>query len=167
MALDATVGGVSANSYVTRAEAVAYMENRLYTADWDALTVDEQDKTLIMATRLIDLLCWTGRAVSSDQALEWPKVGMRDHADNIIPSDVIPNHLKYAVIEYAGIIAGSPPNVPNDAFEQGIKFIKAGPMEVQFRDGITFNSLPYTVRLWLRKSWLCPDPDNVAEFVVV
>lgn len=62
MALDATVGGANANSYLTVAEADAYFAARLHSDVWDALSEGEgegegdstKEAALIWATRLFD-----------------------------------------------------------------------------------------------------------------
>ena len=51
MAIDATVGGASSNSYVTLAEATAYFGERLYASAWDSATDADKEKALLQACR--------------------------------------------------------------------------------------------------------------------
>lgn len=59
MALDATVGGATSNSYVTRAEAVTFFANHYSLAKstaWVALTGLQQDAALMRACQILDSL---------------------------------------------------------------------------------------------------------------
>jgi hypothetical protein len=67
--------GKSVNSYVTVAEADAYFEDRLDAAAWVEASSDEKAKALITATSYLDGLDWLGTAVSSEQALAFPRNG--------------------------------------------------------------------------------------------
>ncbi len=107
LVIDATVGGVSSNSFETLGEAQAYFDARLPVAGWDNAT--SQDVLLAMATRLLEgyakslkLLVpasggvaayyvmsrrWTGLPASKGQRLTWPRTGMYDA--NGLPLDYI------------------------------------------------------------------------------
>jgi hypothetical protein len=54
MALDATVAGEDANSYVTAEEAETYFGERLRTEAWDDAPDADQEKALLMACRHIE-----------------------------------------------------------------------------------------------------------------
>lgn len=94
--LDATVGGVAANSYETLDEALEYFEMRTEVAGWE--NADDQEVLLMMATRVLDAMAmpmktfvpaqkgepayfitrrtWTGTPATVGQALAWPRRGM-------------------------------------------------------------------------------------------
>lgn len=101
--IDATVGGASANSYETVAEAQAYFDTRLPLSGWD--DADSQDVLLIMATRVLNALAqpmktlvagnppyyrvrpqWLGAPATTTQRLAWPRTGLLDLNGN--PLDV-------------------------------------------------------------------------------
>ena len=56
MAIDATVSGVSANSYQTLNEAEAYFASRLNSDAWDNATSGNKEKALLTACRHIESL---------------------------------------------------------------------------------------------------------------
>lgn len=76
IAIDATVGGASSNSYVTTTEADTYFEGRLETDEWDSATSANQIAALVMAVRWIDREMYKGVRVDDTQALQWPRYGV-------------------------------------------------------------------------------------------
>lgn len=160
MALDATPGGANANSYLTVAEANAYMESRLFTTGWPATDagadLDTKERALKWATRTIDAnVCFVGAASTSTQALKWPRTGMLDKNGFAIPSDVVPQDLKNATAELALRLIRSDLTLGSEVGVQGITKIKAGPVELQFKDEITLEAVPDGVTTLMVPSWLC------------
>lgn len=117
--IDATVGGASANSHVTLAEADAYMEARLNSTTWDDATADTKNRALVEATRELTVLPWAGLRVTDTQALSWP----RDWVTN--PDD--PNYDYYA----NNVI---PRRISDATCELAFQFVKAGTTDVASRD---------------------------------
>lgn len=127
----ATAGGASANSFVTVAEADAYLEARRNASDWnDENDDDEKMSALIEATRELSAIRWQGNRVTSTQALSWP----RDSATNpdgtcsgeYYDTDVIPQRIKDATYELA------------------LEFLKAGTSDLAAAgdtDGITLKTV--------------------------
>lgn len=178
VAIDATPGGPAANSYATEAEATAYFAARAPLATtWTDVT----DKTalLAMATRLLDQLAtahkvlrldkrggpkgypyyvttrrWTGAVATDDQALAWPRTGMRDRLGRVVPANVVPHELKEAQLELAGHLAQSDITLDNEAEVQGIASVRAGSVEVRFRELFESRTLPGGVMALLPSSWL-------------
>lgn len=181
MAIDATPGGPSANSYALVAEADAYFATRPFSTSWTGLTPGAEttalkEGALIMATRLIDSrACFNGTSVSDAQALRWPMAGMLSRNGFPIGTNVIPVPLKEAVYEMALALLDSDVSLPNPAFAAGLRSISAGPVSLSFRDDYTleeqaigmsrFKSLPENVRLMLVPSWLCEVPITGARFM--
>lgn len=103
MAIIATVGGSTSNSYGTEAEADAYFVDHPSFDAWDAST--DQVAMLIHATRLLEQFDWIGDPATTTQALAWPRVtnDFYDLAHDEFPfdDDVIPPKLKYAQFEAA------------------------------------------------------------------
>lgn len=103
MPLDATVGGASANSYLTIAEADALNANRLNYGDrsqaalWAAAVTDTKDDALISATDDIDAYVRTGAIWDADQRLRFPRAIDVDAA--AVP--FVPWKVKHAVFEQA------------------------------------------------------------------
>lgn len=135
MALDTTVGGASANSYVSLAEFNGYVATRLHapaavTGATDAL----KETALIMATRTLDAMVpWTGTSVGPTQALAWPRSGMVNRNGFPIATDALPRELKEATSEFAVQMILSDLVANNDVEKQGITSLKAGPVALTFK----------------------------------
>lgn len=98
--LVATPASASANSYLTETEGDDYFNTRLYATVWTVASSDDKKRSLIWATRLIDLFFeWTGSVYSLTQALRWPRSGMLTIDGNFIDNTAIPALLKEATAE--------------------------------------------------------------------
>ena len=78
-ALDATLGGSTANSYQTVAEADAYFTGTLRESEWAALTPEVKSAALVAAAAWLDTLKYGGKKChpsSNDdtlpQSMKWP-----------------------------------------------------------------------------------------------
>lgn len=177
MALDATVGGANANSFMTRARADALAADMLYIAGWTAASSAQKDQALVSATQQITAVtCWTGGVATGTQALPWPRTGMVNRNGAAIANDVIPLELEMATLAAANLLLTSGANIPgeNEAAVQGLDRVKAGPIEVAFKDDIMpapyrehpaapyehWSVLPVAVLQWLVPSWLCARPNG-------
>lgn len=104
MALDATVAGASADSYVTLAEYQA----RAAAFGWSLSGVDATDEVnLRRAAVILDASYgWKGLRGSEFQARDWP----RDNVGYVdgwwVDSDVVPQAIKDAQMEMAFLIQG-------------------------------------------------------------
>jgi len=97
---------VNTNSYVTEAEADTYFETRIDSANWTAASTELRESALVTATLLVDDHAWIGSAVSSSQALAWPRNNAiyndtRLGLNVTIGNTVIPDQVKEAVYEQA------------------------------------------------------------------
>ena len=78
--IDATVGGASANSYVTEAEADDYVDAMIKNADvthWGNGNDDTRRRALAYATQRLDRERYLGARATDTQALQWPRTGVR------------------------------------------------------------------------------------------
>jgi hypothetical protein len=141
--LDATVGGVNANSFTDVAYANAYHENQLYSDAWTAAPVPTDAKkaqALITATQLIvnafNSGGWIGWPATTVQRLPVPRSGMTYPNGAPIPNTIIPTQLQDATAEYAKRLleAGALPDSVSDTESQsvGLKRMKAGSVELEF-----------------------------------
>lgn len=184
--IDATVGGVNANSYETLVEAQAYFDTRLTVAGWD--NAADQNVLLIMGTRTLDALAqpfktffpatgsspayyrvrrqWTGAAASATQRLAWPRVGMFDHNGNAIDPATIPQALKDALAELAGQLGTSDRTLDNDVIVQGLTSVKAGSVALTFKSEIIPQVIPDAVYNLMPQSWLTDELYVMAEEAV-
>jgi hypothetical protein len=102
--IDATLGGVSANSYVTLAAADAYFETVPDSSTWTTKTTDQKNRALISATRWIDSLSFYGNRCSDTQALKWPREDYK--VDKVeLSCTLIPEPIKTATYELARAFA--------------------------------------------------------------
>lgn len=76
--IDATIGGVNANSYQTLARANLFFENWLKPNAWDSAVPDDQERALMTTTLWLEEYDYVGRAATLTQALKWPRYGIDD-----------------------------------------------------------------------------------------
>lgn len=173
--LDTTIGGASANSYVSRAEAQSYFDEHLYGSTWDDADEDSQTRALIMATRLLDTRFeWYGAVTDLTQKLLWPRIGVvkpgiaegqtvsgigmmygEPFADTY-DSDEIPDQIKWATCEYALALLTSNRTADSDLETYGVTSFTAGPVSFTFA-GATAKPVPdavaaYAARLGMERS---------------
>lgn len=129
LTIDATVGGASANSYLTIADADAIMEARYHTSTiWSTLTDAIKTQLLVSATFILDGLKWEGYKASETQALRWPRTYAYDCDRYAIASDEIPQSLKIAVCEMA--IQYYKSDKFTDSGTEGFSAIAVGPIKL-------------------------------------
>lgn len=78
--IDATVGGASANSYLTLADAQALIDGMVENDDvtaWASATDDQKNRALYSATQRLDRERFLGARATDTQALQWPRTGVR------------------------------------------------------------------------------------------
>ena len=170
MAFDATVGGAGATSFltVTRADEIAV--DHPFAAPWIAITgataTARKQALLIAATRAINNLCYLGTPATDTQALKFPMSGLLTRTGYTLASGIIPLDLELATFEMALNLLKSA-DAPESATVElvnslGLTRIKAGPVELGFKDGsgeVLF--VPSSVRSLLVPSWLCPEKSSV------
>jgi len=155
MAIDATPGGINANSFATEDAANDYViYEREYAADFLAASSSTKEKVLRMATKELDAMNWKGTIVdtTTPQALRWPRSGVYSLDGVELASDEIPLWLERATIELA--ISLFQKNRYDDPETQGLRKVTAGEVAVSFdrkdrptRNPTTVNQMiaPYLV----------------------
>ena len=114
MAIDATLGSSTANSYVTEAAADSYSAMVWWSATWLALTTPEKEVALIAATSAMETLTWKGTRCgpstddpAAPQALSWPRSDAT--CDGVTAfCTLIPKAVTNATIELAYQLSQSP-----------------------------------------------------------
>jgi len=150
-----TVGDPAANSYATVDEADEYLtQGRLHvTASWTEMTGQQKEAALIWAAREVDLYEFVGSILTTDQALQWPRLNAYTHDGRLVAQDAIPQAVKNAQAELAYFLAQADPSgIPaGEAFEK----VKVGPIEVTMRDqagsGEVLEQAPPDVRAMLKR----------------
>lgn len=148
-ALDTTIGGATANSYGTLAEANAYFGDRPRSGVWEDADPEDQLKALIQAARLLDTrVVWKGTGVNYNQAMAWPRHMVRDPIINdgsYIPHDQIPRWLKEAQFEQAIAILAE--DMLSNSAGTGVSALSVGAVSITFdRRGNTPEVLSGVVR---------------------
>ena len=78
--IDATVGGASANSYLTLADAQDLIDGMVENDDvtaWASATTDQKNRALYSATQRLDRERFLGARATDTQDLQWPRTGVR------------------------------------------------------------------------------------------
>jgi len=97
---------LNTNSYVEIDTADEYLESRIDSANWFDATDEIKEQALVTATNLVDDRAWIGYAVSSSQALAWPRKNAIYHSNRLglqitVGNTVVPSEVKVAVYEQA------------------------------------------------------------------
>jgi len=140
MTLDATVGGASANSYVTLAEAESYFKDRAHSDEWNELGYDVRGTFLITASQQLDWYAnWKGDKTTYTQSMDWPRKDVLYPDGTDYPDDIIPPEIKRAVYE----LALSSINLDRSADQDldGLAEVQAGPLRVKTDTSLRAKSL--------------------------
>lgn len=147
MALIKETGGIvaGANTYVTVAEADAFLAYHTTRAAWAAMTEADKEAALVQACRAMDAVCaWKGAKVDIDQPRAWPRAGVTvsgiaeawnplwSRSGAGYPSDQVPQAVRDAQCELAALMAQGDRTADLDS--AGIKSVKVGKgaLEVEF-----------------------------------
>ena len=152
--IDATVGGASSNSYITRTNAQLYFDTRVAAevAAWtDAATADK-DRALISATYRLEQEEYAGVVTDRDQALKWPRAGLSDEDGRQYADDEIPAPIERAVCELALALLKSEATLGDSGLE-GFENVQIGSLEVSPRASRQAGVLPEQVKRFLRGLW--------------
>ena len=131
--IDATLGGASANSYVTLADADAYFETVPDSTDWVSKSTDQKNRALISATRWIDVLSFYGKRCSDTQALKWPR--KEYEVDGIeLACTLIPFGIEVATYELARALANDTDAITGSTGTTGIyDQVELGELKVRYK----------------------------------
>lgn len=151
MALDATVKGSAANSYLTEVEATTYLTTeRLYVTAWTAASVPNREAALIWATFLLDnSFDFDGEKTTLGQALRWPRMGVEDQDGVDLPYHDIPGLIKKATATLALNLITSNRLAEPGLLGQGIEEAKVGPIQVKVNMLSVKDPIPDEVTLML------------------
>lgn len=97
---------LNTNCYVSIADANEYFDTRIDSANWFSAITDVKEQALVTATSMVDDNAWLGSAVSSSQALAWPRKNVTFYSNKMgaqitIANTVVPTQVKIAVYEQA------------------------------------------------------------------
>ena len=136
-AIDATIAGVSANSYVTLAAANTYFETVPDSATWSDKTDDQKNRALISATRWIDALSFYGDRCTTTQALKWPREDFEVDGIELVCT-VIPTEIKVATYELARALANDTDAITGSTGITGLyDQVELGELKVKYKSSST------------------------------
>lgn len=132
----------NANSYISVADADAFLANDPFVTDWAALSADVKGQYLIKARQILDArVTWKGARTYVEQLLAWPRSDVIDGDGVEIEDDVIPLKVAQAQAQLAAYLkTNGDPDAANET--QGFKKIKAGSVELEIDKDDRANSLP-------------------------
>jgi hypothetical protein len=147
IAINATVGSASANSYLTLAAAQEIIDGFVEDADvtaWASATTDQKNRALFTATQRLDRERFLGARATDTQALQWPRTGVRKPDTYIntyavgfpfrITTDYytdteIPQQVQYAQVVLAVYLHNNPDGIGLSGLED-YKNVKIGSIDV-------------------------------------
>lgn len=137
--LNATTGGSSTNSYLTRV-AADDAASLLVSADrlnaWLSVSNTAREVYLMRATKMLDLyFTWSGLRATTTQVLGWPRYFARafDSDYLYILSTVIPQKVLDATTLMAILLSEGV--TPQDSTAAPLSNLKVGPIELTFDQG--------------------------------
>ncbi|MFP1634092.1 DnaT-like ssDNA-binding protein [Zhengella sp. ZM62] len=148
MALDATIGGASADTYGTVAEADAYFLAR-GVSSWTG-TDAAKEAALIKAATYLDNVYrgrWKGRALTMTQARAWPRGWVVNAEGYAVDPNTIPTQVKNAQFEAALLLIGG--TSLEATIDRAVKSETVGPISVTYMDGATLEAQYPQVTNWL------------------
>ena len=145
--IDATVGGVSTNSFLSFERMEEIIHQRPFHDDWDKINDDDKKKAaMVWATLILSHRKWDGLIASDTQALPFPRSGLYDFNGREYASDSYPNWLEVATSELA--------------FTAGTKDLLSDPDTIGFKS-LKLGSLALTIDTEYKKE-IIPDYINDA-----
>lgn len=131
MALDATLGGPSANSFQTLAEADARAAERTHLAAYKAADDPAKTTALLTAAALMTYAFrWDGLLKDDDQALPWPRTNVYDPDGRYIEDNEIPPAVLEAQLLLADFVLRADRTKEPALLGKGIDSIKVGPIAI-------------------------------------
>lgn len=154
MAINATAGSPTADSYATVAEGTTYFGAHLYATGWTGADLDTHERALKTATRLLDsYFKWLGIRTYSDQALGFPRTGLFRDTTIAVDSTTIPVEIRNATIEFAQWLIANNPYEENEIAVQGITELKVSSIQLKFKEVIEGRVVPDFIKLLIPPEW--------------
>jgi hypothetical protein len=148
----ATPKAVDANAYLTLAEATTYLtEGRLHTAEWSAATQTTKEVAIIWATRSLDVaFSWNGSERTLEQALRWPRSGVRNLDNDWFDYDEVPEILKRATANLAFELIKRDRTAEPEILGQGFSQARVASLDVTVDKAQVLGLIPQYIALELQ-----------------
>jgi len=148
MALDATVGGANADSYIDVATFDALALTRSNVPEGSSTA--EKETALKAATSRLEQERYRGDVNSTSQRLKWPRAGVFDDDGNEYSTGAIPRPLQEATADLAIALLTDPAYLDRSGLAQ-FEELSVGPIALTPRaTALLPGDLPSSVKRWLR-----------------
>ena len=168
MSFDSTPGASTATSFLSVARADEIASERAFSTNWTSIS-STATKQAILSTisRLLSLKPeWLGVASYPAQSLAFPRTGLiRVNGSEIDPT-TIPLEVELATFEWALAMSVSDTSLPLSQSVQGLTKLKAGPVELSFREEIEFKPIPDSVLCYIPLSWYVWDRELISPVTI-
>jgi hypothetical protein len=164
--LVAVAGGTTSNTYSLLAESEAYMSSRVAFASWDDAEIDEKNKALLMACRIMDILFeWKGFSTFAHQALQWPMQGLMDlHYRDSLDDQTVPQRIKEAQTELAAALLKKDRTLDSLIETFGLTSFSVSGIAMAFKDSVKAKVVPDAVANMIPEWWGCLRSGNQERF---
>lgn len=125
---DSTVGGTSANSYLSITEADDYFGGRFGADEWSGFTDTQKKQLISTATKKLDAFTFGGIKLGKTQSLQWPRSAITDIDGYQLTG--IPTKLKEATCEMAFWIWSESDRILSDTEILQVDTYNVGPINV-------------------------------------
>lgn len=134
-------GRVDANSYLTYAEADAFLRFTPYAAIWSALQPLEKEGALIFATELMNQKAvFNGKKKYPNAALKFPRTGLQDCEGNSVSDELVPTAIKKATALVAAHYSNPAVNPYMNSGKLGLTELTADVVTLRFQEGFNATS---------------------------
>lgn len=153
-------GSATATSYASVATADDYHSMGPTEATWAALSTEQKQERLMLASALLDERCdWRGDKAVTASALRWPRLGLLDRDGIDVASTTIPARLAWATAELARLLGASAPVLAGEA--RSVSSKSTGPVSITYEGaGSARSDLPRSVIEWV-SGWIFPPAARV------
>lgn len=135
--LNADPQSASMNCYVTLAEADDYFSAKFGAEEWADLEESTKTALLYEATNVLETFQFDGQRTLRTQPLKWPRKLVYNEESVEQPSNVVHPKIKQAAFELAYWKWTEDDRPATDAELEQLKSSKIGPLDYQFKDGIS------------------------------
>jgi len=166
IALVATIGGSTANTYLTLADAQDIVDGLVLDADvtaWSTATTDAKNRALYTAAQRLDRERFLGARATDTQSMQWPRTGVRKPDTYIntyavgfpfrITTDYytdteIPDQIKKAQVMLAVYLNNNVDGLGLTGLED-FKNVKVGSLDVTPAQGMGADKIPPLVERYM------------------
>ena len=148
-----TLGTDSFDVYGPLADATAYFNGKLNRTSWTGTEGDTRKRSLISASRMLDLINWKGSPTDLDtpQPLAWPRTGVTDKNGSVIVDTVFPTDLLRGYYELAQVIIDNPSLDEESDQGSNIRSVTADVVNVSFFRPVSGTRFPTVVHNFLKQ----------------